>query len=155
LAEDREQFSNFVKSHNLKQPANGLARTKDESYIIAEELGFPVLVRPSFVLGGRGMRIVYSQDELKQYMDLAISVSHEAPVLIDKFLDEAVELDVDAICDGKDVYIGSIMQHIEEAGIHSGDSACSLPPVSLSADIIKTVEEQTKKIALGLGVKGL
>jgi carbamoyl-phosphate synthase large subunit len=101
------------------------------------------------------MRIVYSEDELRQYMDLAISVSNEAPVLIDKFLDQAIELDVDAICDGEDVYIGSVMQHIEEAGIHSGDSACSLPPVNLSDDIIAKVEQQTKTIALGLGVRGL
>jgi carbamoyl-phosphate synthase large subunit len=155
LAEDREQFSNFVKEHNLKQPANGLARTKEESYVIAKELGYPVLVRPSFVLGGRGMRIVYSEDELKQYMDLAISVSNEAPVLVDKFLDQAIELDVDCISDGKDVYIGSVMQHIEEAGIHSGDSACSLPPVNLSDEMIDKVEQQTKTIALGLGVRGL
>ena len=155
LAEDREQFSDFVNKHGLKQPANGLARTKEESYVIAEKLGYPVLVRPSFVLGGRGMRIVYSEDELKQYMDLAISVSNEAPVLVDKFLDQAVELDVDAICDGKEVYIGSVMQHIEEAGIHSGDSACSLPPVNLSDEMIQQVERQTKTIALGLGVIGL
>ncbi len=155
LAEDREKFSDFVKKHGLKQPENGLARTKEESYIIAERLGYPVLVRPSFVLGGRGMRIVYSENELKQYMDLAISVSNDAPVLIDKFLDQAIELDVDAICDGVDVYIGSVMQHIEEAGIHSGDSACSLPPVNLSKEMIANVEQQTKTIALGLGVIGL
>ena len=155
LAEDREQFSDFVNKHGLKQPANGLARTKEESYEIAKNLGFPVLVRPSFVLGGRGMRIVYSEDELKQYMDLAVSVSNNAPVLIDKFLDQAIELDVDAICDGKEVYIGSVMQHIEEACIHSGDSACSLPPVNLSKEMIEKVEAQTKTIALGLGVVGL
>jgi len=155
LAEDREQFSDFVNRHNLKQPANGLARTKEESYVIAEKLGYPVLVRPSFVLGGRGMRIVYSEAELKEYMDLAISVSNEAPVLIDKFLDQAIELDVDCISDGKEVYIGSVMQHIEEAGIHSGDSACSLPPVNLTQEMIEKVELQTKVIALGLGVRGL
>jgi carbamoyl-phosphate synthase large subunit len=155
LAEDREKFSDFVIKNGLKQPENGLARTKEESYVIAEKLGYPVLVRPSFVLGGRGMRIVYSESELKQYMDLAISVSNDAPVLIDKFLDQAIELDVDAICDGKDVYIGSVMQHIEEAGIHSGDSACSLPPVNLSKEMISNVEQQTKTIALGLGVVGL
>ncbi|DAB29567.1 MAG TPA: carbamoyl phosphate synthase large subunit [Sulfurimonas sp. UBA12504] len=155
LAEDREQFSNFVIKNSLKQPENGLARTKEESYVIAERLGYPVLVRPSFVLGGRGMRIVYSEDELKQYMDVAVSVSHNAPVLIDRFLDQAIELDVDAICDGKEVYIGSVMQHIEEAGIHSGDSACSLPPVNLSKELIEKVEQQTKTIALGLGVVGL
>ena len=155
LAEDREQFSDFVNKHGLKQPANGLARKKEEAPEIAEKLGFPVLVRPSFVLGGRGMKIVYSQEELAQYMELAISVSNEAPVLIDKFLDQAIELDVDAISDGKDVYIGSVMQHIEEAGIHSGDSACSLPPVNLSKEMIDKVERQTKTIALGLGVIGL
>ncbi|QOP46064.1 carbamoyl-phosphate synthase large subunit [Sulfurimonas paralvinellae] len=155
LAEDREQFSDFVNRHGLKQPANGLARTKEESYVIANKLGYPVLVRPSFVLGGRGMRIVYSEAELKEYMDLAISVSNEAPVLIDKFLDQAIELDVDCISDGKEVYIGSVMQHIEEAGIHSGDSACSLPPVNLTKEMIEKVEQQTKTIALGLGVRGL
>jgi len=155
LAEDREQFSDFVNKHGLKQPANGLARTKEESYVIAAELGFPVLVRPSFVLGGRGMRIVYSEDELRQYMDLAVSVSHNAPVLIDKFLDQAIELDVDCISDGEEVYIGSVMQHIEEAGIHSGDSACSLPPVNLTKEMVEKVEQQTKTIALGLGVRGL
>ncbi|WP_297485661.1 carbamoyl-phosphate synthase large subunit [Sulfurimonas sp.] len=155
LAEDREQFSDFVNKYGLKQPENGLARTKEESYVIAEKLGFPVLVRPSFVLGGRGMRIVYSEDELRQYMDLAVSVSHNAPVLIDKFLDQAIELDVDCISDGENVYIGSVMQHIEEAGIHSGDSACSLPPVNLTDEMIEKVEQQTKTIALGLGVRGL
>ncbi|NPA59630.1 MAG: carbamoyl-phosphate synthase large subunit, partial [Epsilonproteobacteria bacterium] len=155
LAEDRELFSNFVNEHGLKQPANGLARKKEEAAPIANKLGYPVLVRPSFVLGGRGMKIVYSEEELNQYMALAISVSNEAPVLIDKFLDQAIELDVDAICDGKDVYIGSVMQHIEEAGIHSGDSACSLPPVNLSDEMIQKVETQTKTIALGLGVRGL
>ena len=155
LAEDREQFSDFVNKYGLKQPDNGLARTKEESYVIAEKLGFPVLVRPSFVLGGRGMRIVYSEDELRQYMDLAVSVSHNAPVLIDKFLDQAIELDVDCISDGENVYIGSVMQHIEEAGIHSGDSACSLPPVNLTDEMIEKVEQQTKTIALGLGVRGL
>ena len=155
LAEDREQFSDFVNANGLKQPANGLARTKEESFVIAKKLGYPVLVRPSFVLGGRGMRIVYSEEELRQYMDLAISISNEAPVLVDKFLDQAIELDVDAICDGKEVYIGSVMQHIEEAGIHSGDSACSLPPVNLSAELVQKVEQQTKTIALGLGVVGL
>lgn len=155
LAEDREQFANFVNQHGLKQPANGLARKKEEAAPIAEALGYPVLVRPSFVLGGRGMKIVYSEAELSEYMALAISVSNEAPVLIDKFLDQAVELDVDCISDGKEVYIGSVMQHIEEAGIHSGDSACSLPPVNLTEEMIKKVEQQTKTIALGLGVVGL
>ncbi|WP_373073929.1 carbamoyl-phosphate synthase large subunit [Sulfurimonas sp.] len=155
LAEDREQFSDFVNKHGLKQPANGLASAKEQAPAIAEKIGYPVLVRPSFVLGGRGMKIVYSEDELNEYMELAISVSNEAPVLIDKFLDQAIELDVDCISDGTDVYIGSVMQHIEEAGIHSGDSACSLPPMNLSDEMIAKVEAQTKTIALGLGVRGL
>ncbi|WP_345974817.1 carbamoyl-phosphate synthase large subunit [Sulfurimonas sp. HSL3-7] len=155
LAEDRKQFSEFVEANGLKQPQNGLATTKEEAVVIAERLTYPVLVRPSFVLGGRAMRIVYNENELRTYMDEAVSVSHDAPVLVDKFLDQAVELDVDCICDGTDVYIGSIMQHIEEAGIHSGDSACSLPPMNLTAELQKQVEQQTKTIALGLGVVGL
>ncbi|MGA1932313.1 carbamoyl-phosphate synthase large subunit [Arcobacter sp. YIC-464] len=155
LAEDREKFSTFVEKVGLLQPDNGTAVLVDEAIEIAERIGYPVLVRPSFVLGGRGMRIVYSTDELKQYMDEAVSVSNDAPVLIDKFLDRAIELDVDCICDGKEVYIGGIMQHIEEAGVHSGDSACSLPPVSISEELIKELEEKTKAMALGLGVVGL
>ena len=155
LAEDRKQFSEFVEANNLLQPKNGLATTKEEAVVIAERLTYPVLVRPSFVLGGRAMRIVYNENELRTYMDEAVSVSNDAPVLVDKFLDQAIELDVDCICDGTDVYIGSVMQHIEEAGIHSGDSACSLPPLNLSAEIQKQVEQQTKTIALGLGVVGL
>ncbi len=155
LAEDREQFSTFIHELGLKQPDNGTAFAKDEAMAIANRIGYPVLVRPSFVLGGRGMRTVYNDTELRTYMDEAVSVSNDAPVLIDKFLDSAIELDVDAICDGKDVYIGSVMQHIEEAGIHSGDSACSLPPVSISEELQEQVKEQTAQIALGLGVIGL
>ncbi len=155
LAEDREQFSTFIDQLGLKQPDNGTAFAKDEAMAIANRIGYPVLVRPSFVLGGRGMKTVYSDKELRLYMDEAVSVSHDAPVLIDKFLDNAIELDVDAICDGTDVYIGSVMQHIEEAGIHSGDSACSLPPVSISMELQEEVKAQTAKIALGLGVVGL
>ncbi len=155
LAEDREKFSAFVRDNDLKQPDNGIATTKEQAIAVADTLGYPVLVRPSFVLGGRAMRIVYNEDELRQYMDEAVSVSNDAPVLVDKFLDQAVELDVDAICDGSEVYIGSIMQHIEEAGIHSGDSACSLPPVNISPELYAEVEQQTKIIALGLGVVGL
>jgi len=155
LAEDRELFSTFIEELGLKQPDNGTVFAKEEAIVVANRIGYPVLVRPSFVLGGRGMKTVYSDEELKQYMDEAVSVSHDAPVLIDKFLDNAIELDVDAICDGKDVYIGSVMQHIEEAGIHSGDSACSLPPVSISTQLQDEVKEQTAKIALGLGVVGL
>ncbi len=155
MAENREKFSAFVVEKGLKQPENGIAMTEDQAYEVAERLGYPVLVRPSYVLGGRAMRIVYNEAELRTYMNEAVSVSNDSPVLVDKFLDQAVELDVDAISDGTEVYIGSVMQHIEEAGIHSGDSACSLPPVSLSAELQAQVEQQTKKIALGLGVIGL
>ena len=155
LAEDRKKFSAFVENIGLLQPENGTAVEVTEAIEIAEKIGYPVLVRPSFVLGGRGMKIVYSTEELKQYMDEAVSVSNDAPVLIDKFLDRAIELDVDCICDGKEVYIGGIMQHIEEAGIHSGDSACSLPPISISDDLIRQLETKTKEMALGLGVVGL
>ena len=154
-AEDREKFSAFIQKLGLKQPENGTAFTKEEAFAIAERIGYPVLVRPSYVLGGRAMRTVYNEAELREYMDEAVSVSNESPVLIDKFLDHAIELDVDAISDGKEVYIGAIMQHIEEAGIHSGDSACSLPTVSISEKLVRDVENQTKAIALGLGVKGL
>ncbi len=155
LAEDRKLFSAFVDKLGLLQPENGTAVNKDEAIAIATKIGYPVLVRPSFVLGGRAMRIVYNEDELSQYMDEAVSVSNDSPVLVDKFLDRAVELDVDCICDGKEVYIGGIMQHIEEAGIHSGDSACSLPPVSIPSALIEELEAKTKEMALGLGVVGL
>jgi len=155
LAEDRELFSDFINGLGLKQPDNGTVFSKDKALVVANRIGYPVLVRPSFVLGGRGMKTVYCDSELKEYMDEAVSVSNDAPVLIDKFLDNAIELDVDAICDGTDVYIGSVMQHIEEAGIHSGDSACSLPPVSISDKLQDEVKEQTAAIALGLGVVGL
>ncbi len=155
MAEDREKFSAFIRKIGLKQPDNATATTKEEAIEIAGRIGYPVLVRPSYVLGGRAMRIVYNDEELNDYMQEAVSVSHDSPVLIDKFLDHAIEVDVDAICDGTEVYIGAIMQHIEEAGIHSGDSACSLPPVSLSEQIQKEIELKTKEIAVGLGVKGL
>ncbi len=155
MAEDRELFSSFVKKNNLLQPENGTAVTLDEAKKIAKKIGYPVLVRPSFVLGGQGMKIVYDEDELELYMQKAVDVSNDAPVLIDKFLNDAIELDVDCICDGKDVYIGGIMQHIEEAGIHSGDSACSLPPISIHKDMLKKIEEKTKLMAMELGVVGL
>jgi carbamoyl-phosphate synthase large subunit len=155
VAEDREKFAVFLRKHNLKQPRNGTATTKTGAFKIADEIGYPVLVRPSYVLGGRAMRIVYNEAELERYMEEAVSVSNESPVLVDQFLDKAIELDVDAISDGKNVYIGGVMQHIEEAGIHSGDSACSLPTVSISDEILKEVDETTKIIALGLGVRGL
>ena len=155
LAEDRELFSEFINNLGLKQPNNGTVFSKEDALSVANRIGYPVLVRPSFVLGGRGMKTVYSDAEIKEYMDEAVSVSNDAPVLIDKFLDNAIELDVDAICDGKDVYIGSVMQHIEEAGIHSGDSACALPTVSISDELLVTIKQQTADIALGLGVVGL
>ncbi len=155
LAEDRELFSSFIEKIGLKQPENGTVFTKEDAIVVANRIGYPVLVRPSFVLGGRGMKTVFSDSELKEYMDEAVSVSNDAPVLIDKFLNNAIELDVDAISDGEDVYIGGIMQHIEEAGIHSGDSACSLPTISISDRLINRIKEQTANIALGLGVVGL
>ena len=155
MAEDRERFSTFIRKIGIKQPNNATATTKEEALKKANEIGYPVLVRPSYVLGGRAMRIVYSDSELNQYMDEAVSVSNDSPVLLDKFLDRAIEVDVDAISDGKDVYIGAIMQHIEEAGIHSGDSACSLPPLSISDELQREIEQKTKEIALGLGIKGL
>ena len=155
LAEDREKFSAFIQKVGIKQPANDTATNKEDALKIANKIGYPVLVRPSYVLGGRAMRIVYNDDELNEYMQEAVNVSNDSPVLIDKFLDHAIEIDVDAICDQKDVYIGAIMQHIEEAGIHSGDSACSLPPISLSKELQTEIEVKTKEIALGLGVKGL
>jgi len=155
VAEDREKFSSFVIENGFLQPENGTAYTEENAIKIAQTIGFPVLVRPSYVLGGRAMRIVYNEAELEQYMKEAVSVSNDSPVLIDKFLNRAIELDVDAISDGECVYIGAVMQHIEEAGIHSGDSACSLPPVSLSSEMIKKVEDTTKDIALKLGVRGL
>lgn len=155
IAEDREKFAKFVEENGLLQPKNGTAYTKEEAIGIAQNIGFPVLVRPSYVLGGRAMRIVYNVTELQNYMSEAVSVSEDSPVLIDKFLNNALELDVDIICDGRDVYIAGIMQHIEEAGIHSGDSACSIPTISISKEKIKEIEETTAKIARNLGVIGL
>ena len=155
IAEDREKFAKFVEDNGLLQPKNGTAYTKEEAICIAQNIGFPVLVRPSYVLGGRAMRIVYNVLELQEYMREAVSVSEDSPVLIDKFLNNAIELDVDSICDGKDVYIAGIMQHIEEAGIHSGDSACSLPTISISEEKIQEIKQTTAKIARNLGVIGL
>lgn len=155
IAEDREKFSAFAQANNLRQPENGTAYTKEDAFKIASHIGFPVLVRPSYVLGGRAMRIVHNSEDLRIYMEEAVQVSEDSPVLIDRFLDRAIELDVDVICDGKDVYIGGIMQHIEEAGIHSGDSASSLPTINIEEALIREIEETTTKIAIELGVVGL
>ena len=154
-AEDRERFQELLNKLGLKQPANGIARSFAEAEKIAERIGYPAVVRPSYVLGGRAMEIVYDQQQLSDYMKFAVQASPEHPILIDKFLEQAVEVDVDALADGYTVVIGGIMQHIEEAGIHSGDSACSLPPYSLSADIVKEIRKQTIALALELGVSGL
>ncbi len=155
IAEDRERFRELLQKLNLKQPPSGIARSLEEAEKIAEEIGFPVLMRPSYVLGGRAMRIVYSMEELRQYMAEAVEVSEEKPVLIDKFLEDAVEFDVDAVADGEEVVIGGVMEHIEEAGIHSGDSACVLPTFSVPKEIVEEIKEITRKIALELKVKGL
>ncbi|MCS5576349.1 MAG: carbamoyl-phosphate synthase large subunit, partial [Alteromonas macleodii] len=134
-AEDRERFQQMVNKLNLKQPANATVTNVEQALTMAEEIGFPLVVRPSYVLGGRAMEIVYDIKDLKRYLNEAVKVSNDAPVLLDRFLDDAIEVDIDAICDGKDVVIGGIMEHIEQAGVHSGDSACSLPPHSLSKEI--------------------
>jgi len=155
IAEDRERFRKLLNELGLKQPPSGIARSLEEAEKVAEEIGFPILMRPSYVLGGRAMRIVYSMEELRNYMEEAVEVSEEKPVLIDKFLEDAVEFDVDAVCDGKEVIIGGVMEHIEEAGIHSGDSACVLPTFSVPKEIVEKMKEITRKIALKLNVKGL
>ncbi|WP_169999956.1 carbamoyl-phosphate synthase large subunit [Campylobacter sp. RM9328] len=155
VAEDRKKFSEFIDKIGVKQPKNDTATSEKEAIEKAAAIGYPVLVRPSYVLGGRAMRRVHSEAELKEYMNEAVQVSNNSPVLLDKFLQDATELDVDAISDGKDVYIGAIMEHIEEAGIHSGDSACILPAMSLSKEMIDKVRAQTRDIALNLGVIGL
>ncbi len=154
-AEDRERFKQLLDELGLKQPPNATAMTIEEAVKIAKDIGYPVLVRPSYVLGGRAMEIVYDEESLVEYMHRAVKVSYEHPVLIDKYLTEAKEIDVDCLCDGEEVVIGGIMEHIEEAGIHSGDSACSIPPYSLPKEIIKEIAEQTKALALKLEVKGL
>ncbi|MAD14769.1 MAG: carbamoyl phosphate synthase large subunit [Alteromonadaceae bacterium] len=154
-AEDRERFQKMVNKLNLKQPANATVSNLEEALLAAEKIGFPLVVRPSYVLGGRAMEIVYDLKDLKRYLNNAVKVSNDSPVLLDRFLDDAIEVDVDAICDGKEVMIGGIMEHIEQAGVHSGDSACSLPPYSLSNDIQNVMREQVKAMALELGVVGL
>jgi len=155
LAEDRERFAALVEKLKLKQPANGLARSRDEAVAVAERIGYPVLIRPSYVLGGRAMEIVDSRAQLDEYIATAVQVSGDSPVLIDKYLRDAIECDVDALCDGDEVVVAGVLQHIEEAGIHSGDSACTLPPYSLGQDIIAEMERQAVLLAKGLNVRGL
>jgi len=154
-AEDRERFKQLLQKLGLNQPPNGTASSFTEAARIAKQIGYPVLVRPSYVLGGRAMELVYNESDLKDYMERAVQASPDHPVLVDKFLEDAIEMDVDAISDGKTVVIGGIMEHIEEAGIHSGDSACSLPPWSVSGRLLDSIREQTRAMALELGVIGL
>ena len=155
VAEDRERFQKLVDRLQLRQPPNRTARTEDEAIRHAREVGFPLVVRPSYVLGGRAMEVVFSEDDLRGYMTHAVQVSNDSPVLLDRFLDLAIEVDVDAVCDGKAVYIGGIMEHVEQAGVHSGDSGCSLPPNSLSAALQEQIRDQTRRMALALNVVGL
>src|ERR1700731_4042210 len=155
VAEDRERFQELVRKLNLKQPANATARTEEAAVVLAREVGFPLVVRPSYVLGGRAMEIVFNEDDLRSYMTHAMKVSNDSPVLLDRFLDLAIEVDVDAVSDGEDVLIGGIMEHIEQAGVHSGDSSCSLPPNGLSQEIQDELRAQTRKLAKALNVVGL
>jgi carbamoyl-phosphate synthase large subunit len=155
LAEDRERFQQLVDRLELRQPPNRTARTEADALRLAREVGYPLVVRPSYVLGGRAMEIVYSEEELRDYVRQAVRVSNESPILLDRFLDLAVEVDVDAVADGKEVLIGGIMEHIEQAGVHSGDSGCSLPPFSLSAETQAELTDQVIKLARGLKVVGL
>ncbi|HVM22619.1 MAG TPA: carbamoyl-phosphate synthase large subunit [Sphingomicrobium sp.] len=155
LAEDRERFAALVARLGLKQPANGIARSRDEALRVAERIGYPVLLRPSYVLGGRGMEVVDGPAQLDHYIATAVQVSGRSPVLIDRYLRDAIEVDVDAICDGREVVVCGVLQHIEEAGVHSGDSACSIPPYTLGREVVAEIERQTRELALALKVRGL
>ena len=155
IAEDRERFQKLLHDLGLKQPPNRTARTEDEALRLAAEIGYPLVVRPSYVLGGRAMEIVHDNRDLERYMREAVKVSNDSPVLLDRFLDDAIEVDVDCICDGERVLIGGVMEHIEQAGVHSGDSACSLPPYSLSSAIVAELKRQTEQMARALKVVGL
>ncbi|BDG06603.1 carbamoyl-phosphate synthase large subunit [Anaeromyxobacter oryzae] len=154
-AEDRERFAELIEKLGLKQPRNGVARSAEEAFAVARRIGYPAMVRPSYVLGGRAMEVVYDDKDLETYLREAVQASNERPVLIDRFLRDAAEVDVDVVSDGKDVVVGGVMEHIEEAGIHSGDSACSLPPFSLTPDVIAEIERQSIAMAKELGVVGL
>ena len=155
LAEDRGEFGKVLEAAKLPAPAFGTATSFDEARQVAAGIGYPVLVRPSYVLGGRGMEIVYDEDSLRDYIERATEITSDHPVLVDRFLDNAIEIDVDALCDGEEVYLGGVMEHIEEAGIHSGDSSCALPPMTLGPQDIEKVRESTRRLAHGIGVKGL
>src|SRR6202044_793789 len=154
-AEDRERFQKLLHELNLRQPPNRTARAEDEALKLADEIGYPLVVRPSYVLGGRAMEIVHEPRDLERYMREAVKVSHDSPVLLDRFLNDAIECDVDCISDGVDVFIGGVMEHIEQAGVHSGDSACSLPPYSLSEATVAEMKRQTGAMAKALNVIGL
>ncbi|NDY83826.1 carbamoyl-phosphate synthase large subunit [Orrella sp. NBD-18] len=155
VAEDRERFQKLLNKLNLRQPPNRTARTESEALAHAQEIGYPLVVRPSYVLGGRAMEIVHEQTDLERYMREAVKVSNDSPVLLDRFLNNAIEIDVDCLCDGQTVFIGGVMEHIEQAGVHSGDSACCLPPYSLSAEMTEEIKRQTALMARALNVKGL
>jgi carbamoyl-phosphate synthase large subunit len=155
LAEDRERFQKMLEEIGLKQPPNRTVRNVEQAVTSAAEIGYPLVVRPSYVLGGRAMEIVYNEEDLRNYMDKAVQVSNSSPVLLDRFLNDAIEVDVDAVSDGKDVCIAGIMEHIEQAGVHSGDSACSLPPHSLSDDVLDQLAQQVGAMARALNVVGL
>ena len=155
VAEDRERFQKLLNKLNLRQPPNRTARTESEALNHAQEIGYPLVVRPSYVLGGRAMEIVHEQNDLERYMREAVKVSNDSPVLLDRFLNNAIEIDVDCLCDGQEVFIGGVMEHIEQAGVHSGDSACCLPPYSLSPEMTEEIKRQTALMARALNVKGL
>ena len=155
LAEDRGEFGKVLTDAHLPAPKYGTATSYEEASEVAHNIGFPVLVRPSYVVGGRGMEIVYNEDSLRDYINRVTELSPEHPVLVDRFLDEAIEIDVDALCDGEEVYLGGIMEHVEEAGIHSGDSACALPPMTLGRGDIEAVRQSTAALAMGIGLKAL
>ena len=155
LAEDRDRFQKLISNLNILQPRNGIATSSDEAINIVNDIGYPVVIRPSYVLGGRAMEIVHSDEQLKKYMKEAVVVSGDNPVLIDSYLRDAIEVDIDALCDGDDIYIAGILEHIEEAGVHSGDSACSIPPFSLEKKILDELERQVRLLARDLNVIGL
>src|SRR5690606_29771315 len=155
VAEDRERFQQLLHRLKIAQPVNAIARSDEEAFEAAREVGFPVVIRPSYVLGGRAMEIVRDEEQLARYVRDAVQVSGDSPVLIDQYLSRATEVDVDALCDGEQVFVAGVMEHIEEAGVHSGDSACSLPPFSLKPETIEELKRQTEAMALALGVRGL